>query len=431
MRGIMRGSTVSGHGALRFPSSEALVAWLGGTAMAQPPDPSGWLGPLPASDVSVGVWLAHSESAVRGTLCVETRDDRLTLTYQDHDGVEGQLAQLVRVLCDAGRHGAEGELFFVDRIDGEPADLAHRVVVGAGSTRIEPLSGRAARAAYGPGLRELEGRLRTLEGRRHPTLVALDRWIATGSAPAASLDQVHARVVEALADCPDARLARHAQSYGGYVLDARGKRQRFTAKQTRALLRDARSDEHRAAALFALRAHAPERALPLAIAALEAVRDDGAASPACEVAMQIAAAAGPEHAGRLLPLFVAPFERDWPLSFATAARALADLELDLTPPLRALIARTTDRARARPTPWDDDLEPGAHFADLVERRALPLWEELARYVERASADRGRFRLVERIVRAADPSVVRRLLASDDGVIAVLAERALAARTSPI
>lgn len=255
---------------------------------------------------------------------------------------------MASLLREGERHGAEGELFFLETGDAVPDGLVHRLVLGSGTSRLERLGPSDARAAYGAGYRAFQQRTRALQAQLHPELAALDRWLAEGAALDPGLAALHPRVIEALADCPDRELTRLAKTYRGRVVDERGGPERFLVKETRRKLAEARSNDHRAVALFVLSVHAPQRALPIALEVLEHARESRFAQPMREVAMQIAASAPPEHAARLWPAFAAPFTEDWPLLFSSAARGMARLELDLTERLRALLTDLTAYASARP-----------------------------------------------------------------------------------
>lgn len=427
----MGGSLAGGYGTLRFPSEEALASWRHATVDAQRWSDWQALGLPTPREGSVAERLLDASKEIRGVFSVQIEGVRVTFTYEE-DGAdfEAHAADVASLLRVADRHGAAGELFFLETGDAVPDGFVYRLVVGGGTSRVERLGPADARAAYGAGYRAFQQRTRALYAQLHPALAELDRWIAEGAALDPGVAALHAQVIEALADCPDRALAKLAKDYRGRVLDGRGQLERFLVKDTRRALADARSNDHRAAALFALSHHAPERALPIAIEVLEHARESAFAQPMREVAMAIAASARGEHAERLWPHFAAPFARDWPPLFAAAARGMARLELDLTERLRVLLADLTAYASARPQPWDAETGPGELLAALIEERRLPLWLELVAYVEEARADRERYRIVERIVRAGDRAAEARLLGSHDGVLAAVAERAIARLRPP-
>lgn len=424
----MSGTLAAGFGTLRFPSEEAIAAWQSGVTDARDWDDWQTLGAPSAPRTAVSDLLQELTHANRGVLSVQTDGVLVTLTYQD-DGAAfaSHVVDLASALRAGARHGAEGTLVFLGSGDAEPDGLAHRLVIGGGASRLERLGAAERHAAYGAPYRAFQQRVRALQAETHPALATLDRWLEEGAPRDANVADLHERVMEALADCPDRTLSKHAQSYPGWVVDERGQRERFLVKQTRKKLADARSNDHRAAALHALSQHAPTQAQPLAIAVLESAREESFAQPMRQTAMSIAARVSHDQAARVWPHLAAPFEQDWPILFTPAVRAMAVLDLDLTEPLRRVITHLTAHAFARQQPWDVEPGPGELLASLVEQRALPLWTELAAYVEDARADRGRHRIVERIVRAGDSSAVERMLGSHDGVLVELARRGLSMR----
>lgn len=422
----MGGSRAGGYGTLRFPSSEALTSWRDAEVDARAPGDGRVLGLPTLCEGPVADRLVALSARIRGVFSVAIEGATVTLTYEeDGAGFEEHVADVAGLLREGERHGAEGEIFFLETGDAEPDGRAHRLVVGGGSSREEKLDGADARAAYGAGYRAFQRRARALDALLHPELASLDRWLAEGAALDPGLAALHARVIDALADCPDRALTRLAKLHHGRVVDGRGRPERFLVRQTRRLLTEARSNDHRAVALFVLSEHAPARALPIALEVLEHARESRFAQPMREVAMRIAASAPPEHAQRLWRAFAAPFAEDWPVLFELGARGMASLQLDLTERLRALLTDLAAYGSARPQPWDPENGPGERLAALVEQRRLPLWSELVTYVEEARADRERYRIVDRIVRVGDRAAQERMLGSRDGVLVALAQRAIA------
>lgn len=419
MVGPMGGNVFGGYGRLHFPSAQALAAWRDGSVGAARWSDWQELGTPSATDAVVAERLGVS---ARGVLSVQIDGARLTLTYEDAD-FEAHAADLASALRASERHGAEGELFFLETGDAEHDGLVLRLTIGAGTSQLVRLTKTEARAAYGAGYRAFQARARALEAAAHPALAALDRWIAEGTPLDPGVAATHGRILEALADCPDRVLAQHARAYGGYVLSTSGQRERFLVKETRAALTAARSNDHRAAALFALSLHAPARCLPLAIEVLERSHEAPFPQPMREVAMGIAARAGRDDAPRVWPHLARPFEADWPSLFSAAVRGMTLLDADLSAPLGALLETLAAYASARPQPWDVEPGPAELFAGLIAERALPLWCELAAYVAEARADRGRYRVVDRIVASGDGAAIEQLRGASDDVLVTLTQRA--------
>lgn len=238
-----------------------------------------WLGELETStepEEQVEVRLARITRG-GGDEVLELALERTTarLVYDDgEDGFRERAGDLAALIRCAGDQGATGRFYFLGTAGAE-GDFAFELTLEGKRTKLRALSGAALEGVYeSDAYRAFSERVTELLEARDPAFHKQMQKLRAGVPPSKKGASLHERVMAALASVSDARLAASARKFPMLVPDGKAPTRASevfrSAGAVRALLRDAKSEELRAVALWVLGRENAAAALPLAREAVKA-----------------------------------------------------------------------------------------------------------------------------------------------------------------